>query len=78
VDLAGSTALSRPIVRPGERRVQVPDVYATITDADPALVSQIAEVLELRAADPQQRAMREAYLGDIQFPGGAKVLEVGC
>ena len=75
--LAGSTALSRPIVRPGERRVQVADVYATITDADPALVSQIAEVLELRAADPQQCAMRETYLGDIQFPAGAKVLEVG-
>ena len=27
------------------------DVYATITDADPALVAQIAQVLELRAAD---------------------------
>ena len=54
------------------------DVYATITDADPALVAQIAEVLELRAADPQQAAMRQAYLGDIQFPTGARVLEVGC
>jgi hypothetical protein len=30
------------------------DVYATITDADPALVAQIAEVLELRAADPSR------------------------
>ena len=50
------------------------DVYATITDADPALVAQIAEVLELRAADPQQAAMRRAYLGDIQFPTGASVL----
>jgi ubiquinone/menaquinone biosynthesis C-methylase UbiE len=54
------------------------DVYATIADADPALVAQIAEVLELRAADPQQAAMRRAYLGDIQFPPGARVLEVGC
>jgi ubiquinone/menaquinone biosynthesis C-methylase UbiE len=54
------------------------DVYATITDADPALVAQIAEVLELRAADPQQAAMRRAYLGDIRFPSGARVLEVGC
>jgi ubiquinone/menaquinone biosynthesis C-methylase UbiE len=58
--------------------VLVADVYATITDADPALVSQIAEVLELRAADPQQQAMRQTYLGDIQFPQGARVLEVGC
>lgn len=41
-----------------------------ITDADPALVAQLAEVLELRAADPQQGAMRQAYLGDIRFPPG--------
>ena len=39
-----------------------------ITDADPALVAQLAEVLELRAADPQQGAMRKAYLGDIRSP----------
>jgi ubiquinone/menaquinone biosynthesis C-methylase UbiE len=56
----------------------VADVYATITDADPALVAQIAEVLEVRAADPQQAAMRRAYLGDVRFPAGAGVLEVGC
>jgi cyclopropane fatty-acyl-phospholipid synthase-like methyltransferase len=54
------------------------DVYAMITDADPALVAQIAMVLELRAADPQQAAMRQAYLGDIRFPAEARVLEVGC
>jgi SAM-dependent methyltransferase len=54
------------------------DVYAMITDAEPALVAQLAEVLELRAADPQQAAMRQAYLGDIRFPAGARVLEVGC
>ena len=54
------------------------DVYATITDADPALVTQIAQILELRAADPQQAAMRQTYLGDIAFPDGARVLEVGC
>jgi Methyltransferase domain len=56
----------------------MPDVYATIADADPALVTRIAEVLELRAADPQQQAMRQAYLRDIAFPQGARVLEVGC
>jgi ubiquinone/menaquinone biosynthesis C-methylase UbiE len=54
------------------------DVYATITDAAPALVAQIAEVLELRAADPQQAVMRQAYLGDVRFPKGTRVLEVGC
>ena len=47
-----------------------------ITDADPGLVGRLAEVLELRAADPQQAAMRQAYLGDSRFPAGARVLEV--
>jgi ubiquinone/menaquinone biosynthesis C-methylase UbiE len=56
----------------------MPDVYATIADADPTLVTRIAEVLELRAADPQQQAMRQACLRDIAFPQGARVLEVGC
>jgi ubiquinone/menaquinone biosynthesis C-methylase UbiE len=56
----------------------VPDVYATITEAEPALVEQIAEILEFRAADPQQRAMREGYLSEIEFPQCARVLEVGC
>jgi precorrin-6B methylase 2 len=54
------------------------DVYAMITDADPALVARIAEVLELRAADPRQAAMRRAYLTDIAFPDSADVLDVGC
>jgi SAM-dependent methyltransferase len=54
------------------------DVYAAITDADPAVLKSLADILELRAADPQQRAMREVYLGDIEFPAGARVLDVGC
>jgi ubiquinone/menaquinone biosynthesis C-methylase UbiE len=54
------------------------DVYAAITDADPVLVARIAEVLELRAADPQQTAMRRAYLADLALPHRARVLEVGC
>jgi ubiquinone/menaquinone biosynthesis C-methylase UbiE len=56
----------------------VPDVYATITEADPAIVERLAEILELRAADPQQREMRDAYLSDVDFPTNARVLEVGC
>src|SRR5262245_2823623 len=54
------------------------DVYATIADADPAVVERLAEVLEIRAADLQQRAMLETYLTDIPFPPAARVLEVGC
>ena len=56
----------------------VPDAYATIADIDVAVQERLAGVLELRAADPQQRAMLESYLSEIEFRSGARVLEVGC
>jgi ubiquinone/menaquinone biosynthesis C-methylase UbiE len=56
----------------------MPDVYANITTAPGGLVSQIAGVLELRAADPQQKAMRDAYLSELALPAKARALEVGC
>jgi ubiquinone/menaquinone biosynthesis C-methylase UbiE len=34
--------------------------------------------LELRAVDPQQRAMLHTYLTDADLPQGARVLEIGC
>jgi ubiquinone/menaquinone biosynthesis C-methylase UbiE len=55
----------------------MPDVYATIDQAPEALQHQLADVLELRAADTQQRAMLEAYLADVPL-AGARVLEIGC
>jgi ubiquinone/menaquinone biosynthesis C-methylase UbiE len=54
------------------------DVYATIGDADEAVQHQLADVLELRAADRQQRAMLEEYLRDLPLPPGARALEIGC
>jgi ubiquinone/menaquinone biosynthesis C-methylase UbiE len=54
------------------------DVYATIEKADEAVQGRLAEVLELRAADLQQRAMLEDYLADLPLRRGARVLEVGC
>jgi ubiquinone/menaquinone biosynthesis C-methylase UbiE len=54
------------------------DVYAAIGQADEAVQEQLAGVLELRAADPQQIAMRESYLAQVHFVPGARVLEVGC
>jgi ubiquinone/menaquinone biosynthesis C-methylase UbiE len=54
------------------------DVYATIAEADKGIQENLAEVLELRAADPQQRAMLDAYLEDLPLPPDAKVLEIGC
>jgi SAM-dependent methyltransferase len=54
------------------------DVYANIADADLATQERLAGILELRAADPQQRAMLDSYLSEIHFPPKARVLEVGC
>jgi ubiquinone/menaquinone biosynthesis C-methylase UbiE len=56
----------------------LPDVYATITEADPAVVDRLVDILELRASDPQQREMRDAYFSAIDFPSDARVVEVGC
>lgn len=56
----------------------MPDVYANIGGVDPALQARLAELIELRAADPRQRAMLHAYLVDIEFPPEATVLEIGC
>ena len=53
------------------------DVYANIATLDEALLRALVERLELRAADQQQRAMREAYLSEIALPEHAHVLEVG-
>ena len=41
----------------------MPDIYATITDAEPAFVEQFVDVLELRAADPQQREAQKPGSG---------------
>ncbi|MCG3110593.1 MAG: methyltransferase domain-containing protein [Candidatus Manganitrophus sp. SB1] len=56
----------------------MPDVYATITKADPAVQERLADVIELRFADPRQQAMLRSYLSEIEFPPEAHVLEIGC
>jgi SAM-dependent methyltransferase len=56
----------------------MPDVYATITEADRATLESLVEILELRAADPMQRAMLVEYTSDLELSGSARVLEVGC
>ena len=56
----------------------MPDVYATITEAQRSVLDSLADVIEVRAADPQQQAIRAAYLSQIDFPTDARVLEVGC
>ena len=56
----------------------MPDPYASIIHADQGMQALLADVLEMRAADPQQRAMLESYLSELQLPSAANVLDVGC
>ena len=56
----------------------MPDPYTTISDAELSLQDRLSYVLELRAADPQQKEMLRAYLSEIELPQGAGALEVGC
>jgi len=56
----------------------VPDIYTKVTEAPSQTLTGLMAALELRAADPQQRAMLQTYLTDAGLPQGARVLEVGC
>src|SRR5262245_61529761 len=56
----------------------MPDPYASIGSADDALQDRLASVLELRASEPQQRAMLDAYLSEVQLPGSSIALDAGC
>jgi ubiquinone/menaquinone biosynthesis C-methylase UbiE len=56
----------------------MPDPFATITEASAEVLEDIAHVLELRGADPQQHAIVRTYLADIPVSAGARILEVGC
>jgi ubiquinone/menaquinone biosynthesis C-methylase UbiE len=54
------------------------DVWATVSKLDEPTQRRMADVLETRGADSQQRDMRRAFLAAIEFPPGAELLEVGC
>ena len=56
----------------------MPDMYATIAEQTLEVQQRLSEVLETRAADPQQREMLETYLGRAAIPPDAHVLEIGC
>lgn len=54
------------------------DVWANVNQLDTAAQERLAAVLESRGADPQQQAMRRAFLDDLPLPRDAHVLDVGC
>jgi ubiquinone/menaquinone biosynthesis C-methylase UbiE len=56
----------------------MPDVYSIITEVEPAVVAQVATAMEVSAADPQHRAMVEAYLNDLGPSPDTRVVEIGC
>jgi ubiquinone/menaquinone biosynthesis C-methylase UbiE len=56
----------------------VTDVWARLPELDTATRERLADVLETRGADAQQQAFRDAFLDEVGFPDGARVLELGC
>jgi ubiquinone/menaquinone biosynthesis C-methylase UbiE len=54
------------------------DPYARIADVDDATVAALAERFEIRAADPRQHELWDAFLSRIPDRTAARVLEVGC
>jgi ubiquinone/menaquinone biosynthesis C-methylase UbiE len=54
------------------------DVWAAVAELDESTQRRMADVLETRGADAQQREMRRAFLAEIEFPSNAELLEVGC
>ena len=56
----------------------MPDVWTSVRDLDAAMQQRLADVLEKRGADPQQQAMRRAFLAEVPIPREARVLDMGC
>lgn len=56
----------------------MPDVWAAVAKLDRTTQDHLADVLETRGADPQQQALRQAFLADVPFPTQATVLDIGC
>lgn len=56
----------------------MPDVWTAVRELDEVTQERLADVLEKRGADPQQQAMRRAFLGELSLPPGAQVLDLGC
>lgn len=54
------------------------DLFQTLAKAPAHVVEAIGDALEKRARDPAQVAILESYIGDLKFPAGATVVELGC
>jgi ubiquinone/menaquinone biosynthesis C-methylase UbiE len=56
----------------------MPDIYASITTADPATLQRLVAALELRAADLLHRGILKEFVSEIDLPDEARVLEITC
>ena len=56
----------------------MPDIYVDPDAIPDEILEAMKESLERRAATPQQAAALQSYLGDVDFPDGARVLDIGC
>ncbi len=56
----------------------MPDIYVNPDAIPAAIIEEMKMSLERRAATPQQAASLSAYLSDVDFPAGARVLDIGC
>lgn len=56
----------------------MPDIYTRVPEAAAPILEGLMGALELRASDPQLRAMLTTHLTGAALPKGARVLEVGC
>jgi len=68
---ADSCYESAPFELIGRSRL-MSDVWAQIAELDPSMQSRLADVLETRGADIQQRGMREAFSTPSPFLPGAE------
>ena len=59
----------------------VQDYYSKASDADSMLQKrhdEVADASEARFNDPRIRAILDEFLSGIEFPDGARVLDIGC
>ena len=48
------------------------DLYARITEVEPEILEMLMKALEMRATDPQQKAIRDTYFSWLDWPDDFK------
>ena len=54
------------------------DPYSQINDLAPEILEAIIDLMELRASDPKQVAIREVYFSWLGLEPKTRILEGGC